>query len=308
MENKQSVMCSTKWTRLFFLQLVLSAGFAQAQVCLSESVPASTPNSQLEDHGNGTITDTKTGLMWKQCEEGLSGSDCGSGSAELLTWPQALLWVKAINGDGGFAGFTDWRLPNIKELSSLVEYQCHWPSINLDRFPNASNGWIQSSSPIIRSNFIGRGGVEFSYGTTGPLQSAVALLRLVRSDSMLAGWTFNSETGHYYKRVSCGSWKQCESQAVAEGAHLVTINSAEENAWLIQTFGSDYLWIGFTDENSEGNWRWVSGEAVTYTNWADAEPNNLNIENHSHFTDGGKWNDLDGNRTDFTTDAIWEKN
>ena len=46
-----------------------------AQVCNTDSIPATTPNSQLTDNGNGTVTDSKTRLMWKQCSEGLSGTN-----------------------------------------------------------------------------------------------------------------------------------------------------------------------------------------------------------------------------------------
>lgn len=126
------------WTGLVVLLLTLGAGQTWAQTCQPESIPASTPDSQLQDNGDGTVTDLKTGLMWKQCVEGQSGSDCARGSAEAFTWPQALQRAQTVNSSGGFAGFTDWRLPNIKELISLVELQCDDPAINLTRFPSTS--------------------------------------------------------------------------------------------------------------------------------------------------------------------------
>ena len=136
------------WTGLFFLLLSLGAGTALAQICNPESIPASTPNSQLQDNGDGTITDFKTGLMWKQCAEGQSGSDCATGSAEVFSWQLALQRAQTLNDSGGFAGASDWRVPNTKELSSLVEWQCWEPAINLTRFPNAPSAGFWSGSLV----------------------------------------------------------------------------------------------------------------------------------------------------------------
>ena len=169
------------WTGLFFLLFSLMAGTAQAQTCKPESIPASTPNSQLQDNGDGTITDTKTGLIWKRCLEGQSGSDCASGSAEAFTWQQALQRAQTVNSSGGFAGASDWRLPTIKELSSLVEHQCVDPAINLTRFPNASNHWLWSSSAEAGGT-VRAWVVNFNYGYTYlNYENGDYRLRLVRS-------------------------------------------------------------------------------------------------------------------------------
>ena len=62
------------------------------------------------DNGDGTITDRATGLMWSQ-------SDSGTG----MDWQDALAWVQAKNG-ANYLGHNDWRLPNAKELQSIVDY------------------------------------------------------------------------------------------------------------------------------------------------------------------------------------------
>jgi hypothetical protein len=62
------------------------------------------------DDGNGTVTDGATGLMWSQ-------SDSGEG----MNWEDALAWVQQMN-DEDYLGYSDWRLPNAKELQSLVDY------------------------------------------------------------------------------------------------------------------------------------------------------------------------------------------
>ena len=60
------------------------------------------------DNSDGTITDNKTRLMWQK-----------SGSSRAKKWKQAQTYVKQLNR--GFAGYSDWRLPTIEELASLVE-------------------------------------------------------------------------------------------------------------------------------------------------------------------------------------------
>jgi len=62
------------------------------------------------DNGDGTITDTTTGLMWSQ-----------AGSGEGMDWEDALAWVQQKNEEN-YLGHNDWRLPNAKELQSIVDY------------------------------------------------------------------------------------------------------------------------------------------------------------------------------------------
>ena len=66
--------------------------------------------NNLLDNGDGTITDNATGLMWMQ-------NDGGAG----LNWEEALDWVETRNAVN-FLGYSDWRLPNAKELQSIVDY------------------------------------------------------------------------------------------------------------------------------------------------------------------------------------------
>ena len=68
------------------------------------------------DNGDGTVTDLATGLMWMQVDSGtFNVGDDGNGK---LNWEQALDWA----GNLEYAGFSDWRLPNAKELQSIVDY------------------------------------------------------------------------------------------------------------------------------------------------------------------------------------------
>jgi hypothetical protein len=137
---------------------------ALAQDCRPDSIPASTPTSRFTDNHDGTVTDTATGLTWKRCAEGLTwdGSSC-TGDEASFTWQEALQQAGSVNSAGGYAGHADWRLPNIKELRSIVERQCLGPAINLSVFPGASASHFWSGSPIAGFSLYAWG-VLFSYG------------------------------------------------------------------------------------------------------------------------------------------------
>ncbi len=132
------------------------------QTCKT-SIIASTPDSDFIDNQDGTVTHKTTGLMWKKCSEGfeLSGTNClpVTGAAAKKNWKQAL---EAANS-ATFAGHSDWRLPNIIELGSIVEVACHSPAINLAIFPNTISDFYWSSSPNA-DNYNDAWGVYFSNG------------------------------------------------------------------------------------------------------------------------------------------------
>lgn len=131
---------------LLFLIIVPVSG--NAQICNFENIRATTPSAQFTDHGDGTVTDNGSGLMWKKCSEGQSwGVSICEGGASTYTWKTALKYVQTLNNGGGFAGYIDWHLPNINELASIVEEQCSYPAINLSVFPDAPTGGFWSSSP-----------------------------------------------------------------------------------------------------------------------------------------------------------------
>ena len=81
-------------------------------------------------------------------------------------------------------------------------------------------------------------------------------------------WVLNPANNHSYKRVHCENWDDAQAQADDDGAHLVSINDAAEQEWLVKIFGTAPCWIGLTDTVKEGEWRWTSGEPLTYFNWA----------------------------------------
>ena len=86
------------------------------------------------DNGDGTITDLNTGLMWEKKGDNGGLHDqvniylwSGDGTQETI-WD----WLDDINTEGGtgFAGHSDWRIPNVKELQSIIDYEVFSPSVD----------------------------------------------------------------------------------------------------------------------------------------------------------------------------------
>jgi hypothetical protein len=88
-----------------------------------------------QDNLDGTVTDLNTGLMWEK--KSMDGTD--HDVSKTFVWSSAVTdtvwdWINAINtevGNGiGFAGYNDWRLPNRKELESIVDAGNHLPAVD----------------------------------------------------------------------------------------------------------------------------------------------------------------------------------
>ncbi len=84
----------------------------------NESVTSTSTDSYL-DNGDGTITDTSTGLMWMATD-----------SSDAMDWKDALAYCENLD----YAGYTDWKLPDVKELQSLLDYSGTYPAIDADYF------------------------------------------------------------------------------------------------------------------------------------------------------------------------------
>ncbi|MCO6355704.1 DUF1566 domain-containing protein [Pseudoalteromonas shioyasakiensis] len=131
--------------------IALQSGFAAAQVCYS-AVNETTPDSRFVINEDGTVSDSETGLMWQRCTFGQSydsDTDTCEGTSQQLTWGEALRGAE----NATFADYTDWHVPNVKELASILEHSCVQPSINENAFLSTKlqNYW-SSTSGISRTD------------------------------------------------------------------------------------------------------------------------------------------------------------
>ena len=88
--------------------------------------------NQFADNGDGTVSDALTGLVWQQADDG-----------QTRDWPGALAYCESLI----LAGQDDWRLPNVKELQSIVDYSRPEPAIDRRYLKIADpKGWFWSST------------------------------------------------------------------------------------------------------------------------------------------------------------------
>jgi len=166
--------------------LLISSLSLQAGCLTEEQYPNQWQDSRYTLHNDGTATDTVTGLMWKVCSEGQTwdSSPACTGLVTGMTWATALAQPSTLNSSGGFAGHSDWRLPNSKELSSLVALNCSNPAINAVIFPATPSNVFWSSSPLAL-NSVSAWAVFFNSGYGSGYGSIVnradvSFVRLVR--------------------------------------------------------------------------------------------------------------------------------
>jgi hypothetical protein len=136
---------SIQFKKLLLLMLLFSSSTnVLSDQIIKSYIKNQWQNSRYINHNDGTVTDKKTILMWKQCPEGLSGSSCTTGTMTKYTYKTAIEHAE----EATFATYSDWRLPNIKELLSLVARDRYNPAINSTLFPNTPTNYeFWSSSP-----------------------------------------------------------------------------------------------------------------------------------------------------------------
>ena len=143
-----------------YIVIVVLAFFSGLQVMAGD----------FTDNGDGTITDNVTGLMWQKEDDNIS-----------RTWESSIMYCEGLS----LSNYSDWRLPNPKELKSIVDYTTYSPAIDLTYFPNTiilfPNGWFYWSSTTLVNFTSDAWYVEYASGFVGSEpKSSSGYVRCVR--------------------------------------------------------------------------------------------------------------------------------
>jgi hypothetical protein len=138
----------------------------------------------FKNNGDGTVTDAATGLIWMKVDSG--ALKAGKKKDGKLNWQEALDWAENLT----YAGRSDWRLPNVKELQSIVNYK---------RSPATTNS--AAIDPIFQAtSFAAEGGKKdfpnYWSGTTHASLSRASTACYVAFGRSF-GWMPNRRSGGY---------------------------------------------------------------------------------------------------------------
>lgn len=144
------------------------------------------PNFSTGFPADYTTRDLTTGLAWKTCAEGKSGSTCSTGANLALNWADAqtqCTGLNSANSGSGYAGYRNWRLPTMAELETIIDLGASSPAITLAAFPGTDIGayWSVTTVPVATTN---AWRVDFNEGSSNQAgKNLTGAVRCVAADT-----------------------------------------------------------------------------------------------------------------------------
>lgn len=145
----------------------------------------------------------------------------------------------------------------------------------------------------------GAAGAVADPGKKNPLAKATGLARRALLERNL-GYKLKGHprdakkgpTGCYYQFINepC-KWDEAVERCKAKGGYLACVTGQPEWEFVLELCKHGNVWLGGTDKDKDGDWRWVTGEPFEFKCWGNGEPNGGNGETAVHITGGDRWND-----------------
>lgn len=207
------------------------------------------PNWTIND--SLTATDSRTGLAWQRNEPGAK------------SWPEALTYCESLSQSGS----TSWRLPNVKELGSIIDDKVHGPAVDKTIFPSvvSENYWTSTSYPAIPTYLWA---VDMTNGYVQGYNKGAAAIRVrCVCDGITppSGWRLGETTVTWKNTNWFGNYNLTSATAVTHEQHGSLTVTYEEPS------GGG---VCFNDPVLGGNWctrseyyPWISRTGTTPTQW-----------------------------------------
>ncbi|KAG7313947.1 hypothetical protein KOW79_022443 [Hemibagrus wyckioides] len=104
---------------------------------------------------------------------------------------------------------------------------------------------------------------------------------------------FSFNSSFYVMSNESKSWEESRKDCMDKGADLLIINSKEEQEFIGKQLVRHETWIGLSDREKEGEWKWVDGTPLTTAFWNGGEPNDKGGEDCVviYASSSSTWND-----------------
>jgi len=229
------------------------------------------PEPRFTDNGDGTMTDNLTGLMWLKdvnCANTI-GFDPNNKGAGYLTWEQALDFVEKINNGtldisscaSYTANYTDWRLANVREHRSLIDYSQYnpvlpssHPFIRLQTPMTTDYYWTSTTYALMKHIALQKGCCTRLPKTdlhwVWPVRACFAQ---TITDDLVGTWLGE---GVYYRNSDTGAWVKMASTASQGAARDINGYGTDDPLGIWPTQGG--VWVKYS---SSGTWQRLASSA-----------------------------------------------